>query len=97
MAKFNPYAGLGAGAIVLLALVLLSELSAPFKALITGVFIHHWIAKAVLGSLTFVLAGFLVSDSGEIFGRKSEEFAWYASLVSLALILVFFTYEFFKG
>ena len=95
MAKFNFYAGASASAILLAVLVILSELVEPFKALLASIFGYHWIGKAALVILVFLLAGFLLKEKTS-FGKISfKDLAWKASLASLAVIFLFYVIEFF--
>lgn len=44
----------GIGSIVFVAAsTIYSEISAPFKALLTSTFTHHWIAKSILSIVVF--------------------------------------------
>lgn len=93
MKKFNPYNGATAASILLAVLVVAKELLPPVKELLTTVFTHHWIAKAVLLPIAFVAFGFYKKD--RCFNKKSEDVAWYSVLASLAIILVFYVIHFF--
>lgn len=90
MKKFNYYCGAAASTWALVVLVIAAELSEPFKALLTAVFTHHWIGKAVIVSLTFVAAGFLIEEK-----KVHEKAAWYSAIGSLLAILAFFIMKFF--
>ena len=95
MAKFNFYAGASASAILLALLVILSELAEPFKALLASVFGHHWIGKAVLVAIAFLLAGFLLKEKTSLGKISFKDLAWKSSLASLAVIFLFYILEFF--
>lgn len=84
--KFNFYRGAIASTALIFVMIVLSEFYGPFKTLITNIFGHHWIAKAVLGMGLFVLLAI---------GKKStdgklEKYAWYSILGGLAAIFVLF-------
>ncbi len=89
MKKFNLYNGAWASSILLAVLVIASELSKPFKTILASIFIHHWIAKAILITLIFIIFGFAYKKN-ELFGIDSEKVAWYSVLGSLIIILLFY-------
>ena len=89
MKKFNGYAGSFAASVALTILVLGSELLPVVKTALVTVFTHHWIGKAVLTSLAFLLVGFGYHKK-KIFGVRSESLSWYGILGSFFIIFVFF-------
>lgn len=93
MKKFNFYTGAYAAAKLLAILVILSELIKPFKTFLASVFTHHWIAKAVLVTIAFVIFGFVYKKDGW-FGISNKNLAWYATLGSLAIIFLFYIFHF---
>lgn len=92
--RFNFYNGTFAASALLAVLVIAAELYAPFKTFLASVFTHHWIAKAVLIVLAFVIVG-LAYKKDKLFGIKSEQISWYGILGSLAAIFLFYIVEFF--
>ena len=88
--KFNAYSGMTVSAWALVVLVLATELSGAFKALLTATFTHHWIGKTVIVTAAFFLSGYLVKNSkvGE------EKTAWYSAIASLAVIFLFFVIDY---
>lgn len=89
MTKFNFYLGTSVGAWLLTVLVIVAELSEPFKTLLKNTFIHHWIGKAVIITLAFILFGFLMKEK-----ETGEKVAWYSTLSSLLIIFLFYLIEF---
>ena len=94
MPKFNFHAGAAAASVLLALLVIIAELAAPFKAFLASVFGHHWIGKAVLISIVFIVVGFLYKKES-IFGVKNEKLSWYGTLGSLAAIFLFYLAHYF--
>lgn len=95
MSNFNYFLGTAVSSWLLAILVIASELSAPFKTILKDVFTHHWVAKAVLVTLAFVLAGFLFRGTTTIGKYSVEKAAWQSSIGSLVVILLFYIVEFF--
>lgn len=85
--RFNLYLATTASAILLTILVITAELSKPFKNILTGIFTHHWIGKAVLITLAFIIFGFLSK-------KIKEDIAWYSVVGSLIIILIFYIIEY---
>ena len=96
MAKFNFYLGAAASAWLLAILVIVSELISPFKTFLANVFTHHWIGKAVIVHLAFVVFGFLLQNKKSILNFSDEKAAWYSTIASLIVIFLFFIIEFLK-
>ena len=94
--KFSFYNGAFAASVLLAVLVIAAELAKPFKDFLASVFTHHWIGKAVLTAAAFVIIGYLYKQDN-VFGVKSEKASWYATLGSLAVILLFYILHFFVG
>ena len=94
MEKFNFFAGATAGAWLLAVLVIVAELVAPFKELLKAVFWHHWIGKAVLVLLAFLVAGLWLKNKNQLLGKPAETLAWQSCIASLAIIALFFIIEF---
>ncbi|MBS3068727.1 hypothetical protein J4450_08535 [Candidatus Micrarchaeota archaeon] len=92
--KFNFYNGATISAWLLAVLVIVAELVAPFKDALKNVFTHHWIGKVVLVFIAFFVFAFLFKDKKSLFGMSDEKAAWYSTLGSLAIILLFYVYEF---
>lgn len=96
MRKFNFYFGAAASSLLLAILVIAAELSASFKALLTNVFSHHWLAKLVLVVLAFIAVGFLLGNKDKALGLKDESIGWYSVLLSIAVIFLFYLLEFLR-
>ncbi len=96
MTKFNYYFGATASAWLLAILVIAAELFAPFKDFLKNMFSHHWIGKAILIILAFVVFGFLMKNKDSTGNISDDKLAWYSVLGSLLVILLFFMIEFFK-
>ena len=92
---FNFYLGAAAAAWLLAVLVVAAELAKPFKELLKAVFLHHWIGKAVLMVLAFLLAGYFLRNRHSVGELSDERVGWYSVLGSLAIILLFYALEFF--
>lgn len=96
MAKFNFYLGAAASSWVLAILVIVAELYEPFKNLLKSIFTHHWIGKAAIVALVFLVFGFMLKNKKSIFNIQDNKLAWNSMLGSLAIIFLFFIIEFFK-
>lgn len=96
MAKFNFYFGTAASAWLLLILIVVAELIEPFKTLLKTTFGHHWIGKAIIVALAFLVFGFLLRNKESIGNVQQDKIAWYGTLFSLIAILLFFVIEYFK-
>lgn len=94
--KFSFYNGLTFSAWLLTIMVIASELFAPFKDLLKTLFTHHWVGKGVIITVAFILFGFLLREKESIGSMSSEKAAWYSTLASLIVILLFFIIEFLK-
>ena len=94
MRKLNIFAGISAGSIALTMLVILSELSEPFKNLITSIFWHHWIGKLIITTAIFFIVGFSVQKE-TIAGRSADKVAYRITIFALAIVLVFFIIGYF--
>ena len=90
MKKFNFYLGTTVSAWLLAVLVIVAELIEPFKNLLKIVFTHHWIAKAILITLAFLISGFLFKDK-----VIKDKLAWNSVILSLIIILLFYIFEYF--
>lgn len=95
MKRFNLYLGASASASLLAILIILAELSEPFKAILTTMFSHHWIGKAVVITLAFVVFGLLFRGKNRIGKFSDEKVAWYSVIGSLSVIFLFYLIEFF--
>ena len=89
MTKFNFYLGGSVSAWLLTILIITAELFAPFKAFLKSTFTHHWIGKAVIITLAFIISGFLMREK-----ETNEKVAWYSTLSSLLIIFLFYIIEF---
>ena len=87
--KFNYFLGITVVSWLLVIMVMASDLYAPFKAVLTAYFSHHWIAKLVISIIVFLLVGFLVSKK-----QVSEKTAFYSAIASIAIMFGFFVFEF---
>lgn len=83
--KFNFYRGAIFSVCLIFVMIALTEFSESFKTLLTNVFGHHWIAKAVLGLGLFVL--FALSKKSN---DKLEIYGWYSVIGGLAAIFILF-------
>lgn len=92
MTKFNFSIGMSASSLSLVALIIIAELSSTFKDILKNVFTHHWVGKAVIIILVFLVFGFLFKDRK----NSDDKPSWYIALLSLAVILLFFTMEYFR-
>ncbi|MFQ6119292.1 MAG: hypothetical protein ACE5KE_05310, partial [Methanosarcinales archaeon] len=59
-------------------------------------FTHHWIGKAIIITLSFVIFGFLLRRKESIGNFSNDKVAWYSVLGSLAIMLLFYIIEFFR-
>ena len=89
MRKLNLYLGSAVSVWLLTIMVITAELSAPFKGLLIAIFSHHWIGKAVIITLAFVITGFLFKET-----KANKKIAWYSVIGSLVVIFLFYTLEF---
>ena len=95
MRKFNGYLGAAVSAWLLAIMVILSELSAPFKEFLKGTFTHHWLGKLVIMAAAFLIFGWLLKNETKIFGLKEEKFAWQSVIASLVIVILFFIVFYF--
>ncbi len=93
LTKLNLYLGAAASSWALAILVIAAELSAGLKGLLASAFTHHWIGKAVLVALVFILSSYLLRNRKT--SAKDEAVAWYSAIGSLAVIFIFYLIEFF--
>jgi len=92
--KMNFFAGMTISSWALALMVIMGELSAPFKTMLANTFSHHWIAKAFLVAVLFFAVSYLSKDrEGKIY---SERYAWHSAVGSLAVIFLFFVIEWFE-
>lgn len=96
MTKFSFYFGATASAWLLAILVIVADLYEPFKNLLKSAFSHHWIGKAVIITVAFLMFGFLLRNKASLGSISDERLAWYSMLGSLMAIFLFFIIEFFK-
>ena len=94
MKKFNYYISTSAASLLLAILVIAAEFLAPFKSLLASIFSHHWLAKAIIITIVFILTGFYY-DKNKLFGKKIEHIAWYSTLLSISVIFLFFIIHYF--
>ncbi|GEM_PF-4662091 len=92
--KFNLYIGAASSAILLTIMVILTEISAGFKGVLTSVFTHHWIAKVVVVFLALFIFGYLFRDKKNFILHTDEKAAWHFTLAALAIIFLFFVFDF---
>ncbi len=95
LSKLNLYLGATISSWALAALVVATELYAPFKNILASTFTHHWIGKGVLTALVFILFSYLLRNRKKIGSYKDGEAAWYSAIGSLAVISIFYLIEFF--
>lgn len=93
--KLNFYAGGAIAMWLLVIMVIAAELFEPFKTALASVFTHHWIGKLVLVIIAFILFSFLFKDKKSIMNIPYEKLAWKSAIGSLALIFLFYVFEFF--
>ena len=96
MAKFNLYFGATTSTWLLAILVIVAELAEPFKTFLKDTFSHHWIGKAAIITISFLLFGLLLRNKDSIMNVSDDKLAWYSVLGSLIVIFLFFIIEFFK-
>ena len=89
MKKFNYYNAISSASVLLVILIISAEFIKPFKVFLASAFFHHWIGKAVIITLVFILVGFLYRET-KIFNIQDEKFAWNSTIISLVIILLFF-------
>ncbi|MBS3151340.1 hypothetical protein J4443_03110 [Candidatus Woesearchaeota archaeon] len=94
MKKFNYYNAVSSASILLTMLVISAEFIKPLKDFLASVFFHHWIGKAVVIILVFILVGFLYKEN-RVFNVQDEKFAWNSTIISLVMILLFFIIHYF--
>lgn len=85
--KFNLYLAATASAWLLTILVIITEISKPFKEFLKNIFTHHWIAKAVIITLAFIIFGLIQK-------KTKKDIAWYSVIGSLITIFVFYIIEY---
>lgn len=95
MKKFNFYFGAAASAWALVILVVAAELAEPFKNLLKNTFSHHWVGKAIIIFLTFIILGLFMRNKNSVAGIPDSKLAWYSVLASLLAIFLFYLVEFF--
>ena len=95
--KFNFHFGAAASSWLLALLVITAELAPPFKDFLKATFGHHWIGKTLIVAIVFFLTGILLANKNSIGKYKDEQLSWYSVLGSLAVILLFYIFEFVKG
>ncbi len=96
MARFNYYLGASISSWLLVILIIWAELSAPFKEALKSMFSHHWLGKAVIIIVVFIIFGFLLKNKNKIGKYSDEKISWFSVLASLIIILLFYIIEFFK-
>lgn len=94
--KFNFYLGIAVSSWLLTFLVIVAELLKPFKELLASIFTHHWIGKAVLITLAFIIFGFLFRDKNSLGKYSDNKLAWNSVIASLIIIFLFYIIEFFR-
>lgn len=92
--RFNYLLGTAASAWILALLVIIAEFIEPFKNVLKSLFTHHWIGKAVLMLITFLLIGFLMRKKETLWNVTAEKSAWWSTLSSLIIIFLFFFFIF---
>lgn len=79
---------------IVVAMTILSEISAPFKGILVAFAGHHWTAKSLLSVLVFIVMYFLLRKTDE---TKNLAMYVYGALLSVVLggliILSFFIFE----
>ncbi len=99
--KFNSTALLRSTTWVIwfiVAITLFSELSAPFKALLTALAGHHWIGKSIVSTIAFALLYLFFSRTDE--SEDVLKGAWYvagSAVLGGLIIFSFFLWHFLKG
>jgi len=93
--RFDYYLGASASSWALTIMVILAELSKPFKEeFLKALFGHHWLGKLIITTSIFILAGLLLKNK-TIFGFKKERCAWYCVMGNLGIIFLFFVFKYF--
>ena len=95
MAKFNYYLGIAASSLLLWVMVIFGELYEPFKNMLKDIFTHHWIGKGVVITAAFLILGFLLRNRKSAGEYSDENIAWYSTLGSLIIILLFYIIHYF--
>lgn len=90
--KFNFYGGITSSVWLLFILIVGTELSADFKGILTSLLFHHWIAKALLTALIFLIVGIFFKDCS-----NDEKTAYWSTIAVSLLILIFFIALYFFG
>lgn len=90
--SFNVYKGAATSSWLLAILVIAAELIPVFKDFLKATFSHHWVAKAVLITILFLIVGFLTKDH---VSKNDEKIAWQSIIGSLIVIFAFFIFEYF--
>ena len=93
--KFNAAIGAGYSAWLLAIMVVLVQLYAPFKDMLKAVFGHHWVAKGIIITAVFIIAGFVYRNKTAIGKWNDDEFGWKSTLWSIGIIFAFFIFEYF--
>lgn len=94
--KFNYYLGATVSSWALAILVIAAELFPSFKDLLKGMFSHHWIGKAVITAVLFVIVSFLFRNRAPDDRASSETVAWYSVLGGLIIIFLFYLFELYQ-
>lgn len=95
MVNFNFYLGASVASWLLTIMVIAAEMIEPFKSFLKSIFGHHWIGKAVIITLVFIVFGFLLKGRSSIGNFPNEKVAWYSMIGSLAAIFLFYLVDFF--
>ena len=90
MKRFNFFVGAAVAAVVLALLVVFAELIGPFKSFLATLFSHHWIGKAVIMPVAFLVAGFVAKEGKKDSVALAKNVTWYGCLGSLGAMLVFY-------
>ena len=93
MKTFNFYNAAFFASSLLAILVITAELISPFKTFLATIFSHHWIGKAVIITITFLILGF-VYKKDSLFGVKSEVISWYTIIISFIVIFIFYLVQY---
>ena len=79
-------------------ITIIGELSEPFKNLLKDTFGHHWIAKSVFSLVLFIGLYCLLSKINDYkFYKNQAREVTIAVILSSLVLLLFFTWHFFKG
>jgi|SRR3989338_4414420 len=82
----------------IVAVTLLSEISAPFKAFLTALAGHHWIGKSIVSTAAFALLYLFFSRMEE--SENVLKGVWYVAgsvILGGLIIFSFFLWHFLKG